>query len=177
MHLYIVFISVSVEWCIGNPLSSSFASHNVTSITHNQYTDIYSLINTSICLQALVKRLQAALTRAEQSKIRHKSAARTAERLLAESRGEIDVLAHQLKILDSQQREVDSKLKSTSGPAVDTDTDIDVHVDANRNINSDASADANKRLLEKAEELAALLSRKEEEINNNKHAVQVSLEL
>jgi hypothetical protein len=87
------------------------------------------------------------------------------------------VLAHQLKILDSQQREVDSKLKSTSGPAVDIDTDIDVHVDANRNINSDASADANKRLLEKAEELAALLSRKEEEINNNKHAVQVSLEL
>ena len=43
--LYTSGVLFLVEWCIRKPLSSSIISFNATSITHDQYTDIYSLIN------------------------------------------------------------------------------------------------------------------------------------
>ena len=42
LYLYIVVISVSVESCIGKPLSSSIISYNITSIAYNHHTNIYS---------------------------------------------------------------------------------------------------------------------------------------
>jgi len=40
LYLYIVVISVSFEWCIGNPLSSSITPYSNTSIAHNHNTNL-----------------------------------------------------------------------------------------------------------------------------------------
>ena len=41
LYIYIVVISVGVEWCIGKSLSFSITSYNSTSIAHNHKTKIY----------------------------------------------------------------------------------------------------------------------------------------
>ena len=45
LFLYTCSVLFHVEWCIRQPWCSSIISFNINNITHNQYTEFYSLIN------------------------------------------------------------------------------------------------------------------------------------
>ena len=59
LYLYIVVISVSVKWYIGQQCYSSIILYNITNRTYNHHTDIYPLLKKNIYLPSIVKEMAA----------------------------------------------------------------------------------------------------------------------